>query len=288
MPSPPPVYSYASTSRPCCRAIRSGMSTMRNAIHTGHACYRTVARRWGRARWMPYPMEFCACLPIHLAVRALAGDRGRALRAGVQDRLAGAARCACDVACIGVWLWPSLRSSPHYEPSGSGTRGRQRNPADALAGRAEAAALGMQLSIATEAMLFALLLFSYFYLATSNPQWPPQSKPDVLLPLIMTVILVSSSFVLRSGEGASSATTRNGCAWVCSSRSRSGSCFSPSSSSSSRSTSHTSRRAAALTHLFSTRRRASTPPTSSLDSQMLGFITARTFVGHFDARRTLP
>ena len=59
---------------------------------------------------------------------------------------------------------------------------------------------GMQLFIATEAMLFALLLFSYFYLATSSPRWPPTSKPHLLLPLIMTVILVSSSFVLRFGE----------------------------------------------------------------------------------------
>jgi heme/copper-type cytochrome/quinol oxidase subunit 3 len=58
----------------------------------------------------------------------------------------------------------------------------------------------MLLFIATEAMLFLLLFFSYFYLAAHNAQWPPKEDPRLLLPAIMTVLLISSSFVLRWGE----------------------------------------------------------------------------------------
>jgi cytochrome c oxidase subunit 3/cytochrome c oxidase subunit I+III len=55
---------------------------------------------------------------------------------------------------------------------------------------------GMGLLIATEATLFALLIASYWYLRfRSGPVWPPNGieKPPLGLPLIMSVILWSSS-----------------------------------------------------------------------------------------------
>ena len=54
---------------------------------------------------------------------------------------------------------------------------------------------GMALLIVTEASLFACLLFSYFYLRTTVPAWPPVGidKPDLLLPLPMAALLLLSS-----------------------------------------------------------------------------------------------
>ena len=55
---------------------------------------------------------------------------------------------------------------------------------------------GMVLFVTTEATLFAALFASYFYLRfRSAPQWPPGGirAPQLRLPLIMTVLLVSSS-----------------------------------------------------------------------------------------------
>jgi cytochrome c oxidase subunit 3/cytochrome c oxidase subunit I+III len=54
---------------------------------------------------------------------------------------------------------------------------------------------GMVLLIATEATLFACLVSSYFYLRASNATWPlgDIERPELKLPIVMTVILLSSS-----------------------------------------------------------------------------------------------
>jgi heme/copper-type cytochrome/quinol oxidase subunit 3 len=59
----------------------------------------------------------------------------------------------------------------------------------------------MGLFILTEAMLFLMLFFSYYYLGHAAPKWPPE-PPKLRLPLIMLVLLVSSSVVLTFGERA--------------------------------------------------------------------------------------
>jgi heme/copper-type cytochrome/quinol oxidase subunit 3 len=61
---------------------------------------------------------------------------------------------------------------------------------------------GMVLLITTEATLFACLLFSYFYLAVSNPVWPLGGiqPPDLLLPGSGTVVLLSSSAPMAWAE----------------------------------------------------------------------------------------
>jgi heme/copper-type cytochrome/quinol oxidase subunit 3 len=60
----------------------------------------------------------------------------------------------------------------------------------------------MMLVCASEAALFAYFIVSYFYLGASNPAWPPAGVqlPKLEKPLIMTVLLVSSSVVLVLAE----------------------------------------------------------------------------------------
>ena len=64
---------------------------------------------------------------------------------------------------------------------------------------------GMALLIATEATLFALLIASYWYLRfRAGPVWPPHGieKPKLALPLIMSVILWSSSIPAHIADRA--------------------------------------------------------------------------------------
>ena len=64
---------------------------------------------------------------------------------------------------------------------------------------------GALILIATEATLFAMLVFSYFYLRwTSKTGWPPDGMPDpkIARPLIMTAVLVASGFTALMAERA--------------------------------------------------------------------------------------
>jgi cytochrome c oxidase subunit 3/cytochrome c oxidase subunit I+III len=70
-----------------------------------------------------------------------------------------------------------------------------------LAGR-EPGWWGMLLLIVTEATLFVYLLASYFYLREANATWPPGGiqRPELLVPAINTVILLSSSIPMWWAE----------------------------------------------------------------------------------------
>jgi len=60
---------------------------------------------------------------------------------------------------------------------------------------------GVLALIATEASLFAYLLFTYFYLASQSEQrWPPEGLPALLVPGVNTVILLSSSVFVWASE----------------------------------------------------------------------------------------
>ena len=64
---------------------------------------------------------------------------------------------------------------------------------------------GMVWLIATEATLFAILIASYFYIRfRSGPTWPPGeiADPELVLPLIMSAILLSSSVPVHLGAKA--------------------------------------------------------------------------------------
>jgi len=59
---------------------------------------------------------------------------------------------------------------------------------------------GMACLIATEAILFVYLIFSYAYLGSQQPgSWPPAGPPSLRLALPNTFILIASSFVLEFG-----------------------------------------------------------------------------------------
>jgi len=63
---------------------------------------------------------------------------------------------------------------------------------------------GMWGLITTEALLFSTLFASYFYLRFRAHTWPPRgiAPPDLVLPLIMTVILWSSSIPVHLADHA--------------------------------------------------------------------------------------
>ncbi len=60
---------------------------------------------------------------------------------------------------------------------------------------------GMVVVILNEAIVFASLLASYFYLRFNSVLWPPQgvARPELTLSTINTVILITSSVVLQWG-----------------------------------------------------------------------------------------
>lgn len=60
---------------------------------------------------------------------------------------------------------------------------------------------GMLTVIATEATLFAYLLFSYFYIAShAIGEWPPHGLPKLTLAIPGTIVLVAGSFTMWWGE----------------------------------------------------------------------------------------
>jgi cytochrome c oxidase subunit III len=60
---------------------------------------------------------------------------------------------------------------------------------------------GMVALIVTESSLFGYLLFSYFYLASQTEQhWPPEGLPNLLMPGVNTVILLTSSVFVWASE----------------------------------------------------------------------------------------
>lgn len=64
---------------------------------------------------------------------------------------------------------------------------------------------GMVLFITTESTLFAMLLFSYFYLRAGARAWPPDgiAVPDMARPIIMTAALLLSAITMNWAERSS-------------------------------------------------------------------------------------
>lgn len=58
----------------------------------------------------------------------------------------------------------------------------------------------MLLFIVSEATLFGMLFFAYFYLGRNEPRWPVDDPPKLMLALIMLGILLVSSLVLVLAE----------------------------------------------------------------------------------------
>jgi heme/copper-type cytochrome/quinol oxidase subunit 3 len=60
--------------------------------------------------------------------------------------------------------------------------------------------IGIALLIASEATLFAVLFFSYYYLESGNAIWKAQMPPKLHYSVPMLVVLLTSSAVLHMGE----------------------------------------------------------------------------------------
>jgi heme/copper-type cytochrome/quinol oxidase subunit 3 len=62
----------------------------------------------------------------------------------------------------------------------------------------------MTMLIATEATLFAVLIASWFYLRLGSSEWPPRGtpEPEVLVPLLLTALLVSTSLPMQLASAA--------------------------------------------------------------------------------------
>ena len=64
--------------------------------------------------------------------------------------------------------------------------------------------LGMVLFVVSEAMFFATFFGAYFTIREASPTWPPKGIPhlEIGIATVLTIILVSSSFVLQQGVRA--------------------------------------------------------------------------------------
>lgn len=60
--------------------------------------------------------------------------------------------------------------------------------------------IGMALFIATEATLFLVMFFTYFYIAKGNERWKTEEPPKLHYSLPMLAVLLTSSGVLYWGE----------------------------------------------------------------------------------------
>ncbi len=73
---------------------------------------------------------------------------------------------------------------------------------------------GMVFFLASEAVFFANLIASYLYLRVRAGAWPPTvehlTRPDILIPGINSIILVSSSFVMHYAVSSIKKGNKNG------------------------------------------------------------------------------
>jgi cytochrome c oxidase subunit 3 len=63
---------------------------------------------------------------------------------------------------------------------------------------------GMLMLVATEGVLFATMIASYFYIRFKTPDWPPPGVPEpkVLYPTLLTIVLVVSSLPAGNAQWA--------------------------------------------------------------------------------------
>ncbi len=108
-------------------------------------------------------------------------------------------------ACAIVWLWPTdIRMHDEVTPTEFGEL-----PVGPT-GSHNIGWWGMACVVITEAAFFGYLLFSYFYLASMSTNPWPATSPQLVLPVINTLILVSSSVCVWLGTRAIKRDRRSG------------------------------------------------------------------------------
>jgi heme/copper-type cytochrome/quinol oxidase subunit 3 len=184
VPSPPPAYNFARI--PTVTSLHpawepSGQPASAEPLVAGHLTIESSPLE-GRDEAV-LEMPDSSLLPICFAAAALLASTGTLLRWWWLAALGAAVMIAALIA----WQWHNLaeRRDPTVTES-VGSLPVGRSPAW----------WGMGLLIATEAMLFAILLVSYLFLRYSaTPSWPPPGidVPTLPLPLVMTALLIASS-----------------------------------------------------------------------------------------------
>ncbi len=79
-------------------------------------------------------------------------------------------------------------------------RAARGTPHEDSAGARERMLLGVKLGILSEIMLFGALFAAYFVVRSQAPDWPPVGeleRPELLLPGLNTILLVSSSVTMQ-------------------------------------------------------------------------------------------
>ncbi|MFN2571112.1 MAG: cbb3-type cytochrome c oxidase subunit I, partial [Gemmatimonadales bacterium] len=196
--SPPPVYNFAVI--PTIRSRHplweeklgeTGTEGVRSEIYQGPILID------GRATLETTPLDARARAvlrmpvdshwPIALTVALLLVFYGALTRVWW---LAAAAAATALICCAG-WLWPA-RDRQHAVDGTVQDSETGLPIGDATA--ASPGGWGMSLLVLNEAVFFAYLLFSYFYLAgRSHGSWPPSGPPGLRLALPNTLILLASS-----------------------------------------------------------------------------------------------
>ncbi len=118
-----------------------------------------------------------------------------------------AAAAAGSLFCCAAWLWPS--DAEQNRPAGTSSD-TETELTVGDSSRSSVGGWGMTLLVVNEAMFFAYLIFSYFYLSSqSSHAWPPTGLPDLKLVIPNTFILIASSLTAWWGTRGLESDNRN-------------------------------------------------------------------------------
>jgi cytochrome c oxidase subunit I+III len=213
VPSPPPPNNYARIPFVASRhplwegegelGPRVSVLDRGPLLDLGHQAVSTTALDALPAAILPMPGD--TLWPFYLTVAALFFFYALLFDVWIVAVLSAMAAAACLLG----WLWPGASIAQLEEPVVSHQpvtlpvgNDSVMLPAGSAVEPHPPGQWAMALLIATEASLFAYLLFSYFYLAIrSRSGWPPHGPPELRIAIPNTVILLSSSATMGWAEG---------------------------------------------------------------------------------------
>jgi cytochrome c oxidase subunit I+III len=201
VPSPPPPYNFASIPQVASREplwesdAERARSVLASgpALEHGHEVMTTTMWRAERIGALVMPGDSAS--PFYLALATLMVFEALLW----QQWIVAVVAVMAAIAALAAWLWPDASAAP----ARVGATVDAHPPGE----------WAMALLIATEAALFASLLFSWAYLANGSKTWLSHPPPPLALPAVNTVILLISSATLhwglRRSRNASATRTRS-------------------------------------------------------------------------------